>query len=94
MLLRGNDHAGTTDAHPSNERLCIKTILVHNVKPDEGSCAAKTCPAVHSNSLSSPYIVFSKRDKLANDVILWAGAVRELHFVHFYLVSFVNTRII
>lgn len=55
---------------------------MHNIQADEGPGTAKTCFAVNSNSLITAYVAVSKRNKITDDSILWAGAIWILHFVN------------
>lgn len=60
---------------------------MHDVKSNEGSSAAKSCPAVDSDGLTSACVALGKSNKVSNYPIDWARSIRKLHFVHFYLMT-------
>ena len=87
LLLLPNNHPCPTDPHPSNQGFCLEAKLVHDVKSNEGSSAAKSCPAVDSDGLTSACVALGKSNKVSNYPIDWARSIRKLHFVHFYLMT-------
>ena len=87
LLLLANDHASSADTHPSYKWLGFESVLVHDIKSNEGSSSTKSSSAVYSDGLPTSRITLSQGNEIANYPILRAGAIREFHLMNLDLVS-------
>ena len=87
LLLFTDDHTSPADAHPGDQRPGIEAELVHDVETYQSAGSAEPSPAMHRDSLTSLGVAFGEGDEVANYVVVRAGAVGELHFVHFDAIS-------
>ena len=94
LLLFANDHTHSTQTHPTDQTFSFEAILVHYVAPNEGSCASQACPTMNRNSLILADIAVCDSDKLADDVVVRARPVRELHLVNLNSLAFESRRIV
>lgn len=69
LLLLADDHARATHAHPGDQRLGLKSKLMHHEQAYQRARSSKSSSAVDCNGLPSARVAIGHGDEVTNDLV-------------------------